>query len=149
MIKDFFFFLWIHGVTYDHVLWASKCTSEWRIALGVILKLTLTQHPRDEDLKPREVRPHLEVEPPWTWYYHIYPNFHTLVILLQVDPISSDKPKIVYEGFYEIENTFIFTWSSIWCVGHYHWLHDPICWLPPNSKANYLIHTIWHILNFM
>jgi hypothetical protein len=28
------------------------------------LDLTLTQHPRDEGPKPREVRAHLEVEPP-------------------------------------------------------------------------------------
>jgi hypothetical protein len=28
------------------------------------LDLTLTQHPRDEELEPREVRARLEVEPP-------------------------------------------------------------------------------------
>jgi hypothetical protein len=28
------------------------------------LDLTLTQHPRDEEFKPREVRARLEVEPP-------------------------------------------------------------------------------------
>ncbi len=28
------------------------------------LDLTLTQHPRDEEPEPREVRAHLEVEPP-------------------------------------------------------------------------------------
>ncbi len=28
------------------------------------LNLTLTQHPRDEELEPREVRARLEVEPP-------------------------------------------------------------------------------------
>jgi hypothetical protein len=28
------------------------------------LNLTLTQHPRDEDLEPQEVCPRLEVEPP-------------------------------------------------------------------------------------
>jgi hypothetical protein len=31
-------FLWIHGVTYDHVLWAFSCTSEWRSTLKVIPK---------------------------------------------------------------------------------------------------------------
>jgi hypothetical protein len=50
------------------------------------LDLTLTQHPRDEELKPRKVRVCLEVEPPLAWYYRISPNSRTLVILLQVDP---------------------------------------------------------------
>jgi hypothetical protein len=30
------------------------------------LDLTLTQHPRDEDLAPWKVRARLEVDPPWT-----------------------------------------------------------------------------------
>ncbi len=34
-----------------------------------------------------------EVEPPRAWYYQISPNSRTLVILLQVDPASGDKPK--------------------------------------------------------
>jgi hypothetical protein len=72
------------------------------------LDLTLMQHLRDEEPEPREVRARLEVEPPRTWYYRISPNFHTLVILLQVDPASGDKPKIVCEGCYETEDTFIF-----------------------------------------
>jgi hypothetical protein len=113
------------------------------------LNLTLMQHPRDEDPKPRKVRAHFEVDPFQTWYYCISPNFHTLVILLQVDPASSDEPEIIYEGCYEIKNTSIFTWFSIPNVGHYRWLHRPICQLPLNSKAVYLVHTIRHILNFL
>jgi hypothetical protein len=65
------------------------------------LDLTLTQHPRDEEPEPWEVRARLEIEPPWTWYYRIFPNFRTLVILLQVDPASGDELKTVYEGCYE------------------------------------------------
>jgi hypothetical protein len=44
------------------------------------LGLTLTQHLLDEDPKLQEVHIRLEVEPPQAWYYHISPNFHTLVI---------------------------------------------------------------------
>ncbi len=84
------------------------------------LDLTLTQHPHDEDLEPQKVRPRLEVKPPQAWYYRISSNSHTQVILLQVDFISGDDPKTVYEGCYEIENTSIFAWSSIFDVGHYH-----------------------------
>ncbi len=62
------------------------------------LDLTLTQHPRDEELEPRKVRARLEVEPPRAWYYRISPNSRTLVILLQVDPASDDEPEIVCEG---------------------------------------------------
>jgi hypothetical protein len=47
----------------------------------LFLNLTLTQHFRDEDLEPRNVHVCLEVDPPWVWYYRIFSNFHTLVIL--------------------------------------------------------------------
>ncbi len=91
----------------------------------------------------------LEVEPPRAWYYRISPNSRTLVILLQVDPASGDKPKTVCEGFYETENTSIFAWSLVPDVGHYCWLHGPIHRLPPNSKADYLVRTIRRILDFL
>jgi hypothetical protein len=106
-------------------------------------------HPHDENSKLREVCAHLEIDPPQAWYYRISPNFFTLVILLEVDPASSDEPKTAYEGCYNIEDTSIFTWSSIPSVGHYRWLHGLIRQMPPNSKANYLIGTIQRILDFL
>jgi hypothetical protein len=90
------------------------------------LNLTLTQHPYDENLEPRKVRARFEVEPPRAWYYRISPNSRTLVILLQVDPVSGDEPRTVCENYYEIENTFIFAWSPILDVEHYHWLRGLI-----------------------
>ncbi len=113
------------------------------------LDLTLTQHPCDEEPELREVRARLEVEPPRAWYYRISPNSRTLVILLQVDLASGDEPKTVCEGCYETEDTFIFAWSSVLGVGHYRWLRGPICRLPPNSKADYLVRTIRRILDFL
>jgi hypothetical protein len=113
------------------------------------LDLTLMQHPRDEELEPRKVRARLEVEPPRAWYYRILPNSRTLVILLQVDPASGDELETVYEGCYETEDTFIFVWSSVPGVGHYCWLCGPIRRLPPNSKVDYLVRTIRHILDFL
>jgi hypothetical protein len=88
------------------------------------------------------VRARLEVEPPRAWYYRISPNSRTLVILLQVDPASSDEPEIVYEGCYETEDTSILAWSSVPDVGHYRWLRGPIHRLPPNNKADYLVRTV-------
>jgi hypothetical protein len=113
------------------------------------LDLTLTQHYRDEEPEPREVRARLEVEPLRAWYYRISPNSHTLVILLQVDPTSGDEREIVCEGCYKIEDTSIFAWSSVPGVGHYRWLCGPIRRLPPNSKADYLVRTIRRILDFL
>jgi hypothetical protein len=113
------------------------------------LDLTLTQHPCDEEPELREVRARLDVEPPRAWYYRISPNSRTLVILLQVDPDSSDEPETVYEGCYETEDTSIFAWSSIPGVGHYCWLCGPIRRLPPNSKVDYLVRTIRRILDFL
>jgi hypothetical protein len=113
------------------------------------LDLTLTQHPRDEEPEPREMRVRLEVEPLRAWYYRISPNSRTLVILLQVDPASGDEPEIVYEGCYETEDTSIFAWSSVPGIGHYRWLRGPIRRLPPNSKVDYLVRTIRRILDFI
>jgi hypothetical protein len=49
------------------------------------------------------------------------------MILLQVDPASSDELETIFEGFYEIKDTSVFAWSSIPAVGHYCWLRNPIC----------------------
>ncbi len=59
------------------------------------------------------MRVRLEVEPPQAWYYRISPNSHTLVILLQVNPTSSDEPETVCEGCYETEDTSIFAWFLV------------------------------------
>jgi hypothetical protein len=111
--------------------------------------LTLTQHPRDEELEPREVHTRLEVEPPRAWYYRISPNSRTLVILLQVDPAFDDEPETVCEGCYETEDTSIFAWSLVLGIGHYRWLRGSIRRLPPNSKADYLVRIIRRILDFL
>jgi hypothetical protein len=113
------------------------------------LDLILTQHPRDEEPEPREVRARLKVEPPRAWYHRISPNSRILVILLQVDPASGDEHEIVCEGCYETKDTSIFAWSSVPGVGHYRWLCGPIRRLPPNSKADYLVRTIRRILDFL
>jgi len=71
------------------------------------------------------------------------------VILLQIDPIFCDKLETVCEGCYEIEDTSIFAWSSVPGVGHCRCLHGPICRLPHIIKADYLVPTIRHVLNFL
>ncbi len=75
------------------------------------LDLTLMQHPHDEDPTSWKVHAHLEVDPFRAWYYRIFPNSRTLVILLQVDPASSDEAEIVCESCYETKDTSIFAWS--------------------------------------
>jgi hypothetical protein len=111
--------------------------------------LILMQHPRDEDPKPQEVCVCLEVDPPWAWYYRISLNFRTVVNLLQVDHAFGDESETNCEGCYETEDTFIFTCSSIPDVGHYRLLHSSIYRLLPNSKADYVVRTIRHILDFL
>jgi hypothetical protein len=64
-------------------------------------------HPRDEDLESREVHVPLEIDPQWAWYYRIFSNFRTLVILLQIDPTYGDEPEIVYEGCYKIIHLYL------------------------------------------
>ncbi len=113
------------------------------------LDLTLMQHPRDENHESREVHARLEVNPPQAWYYCISSNFHTLVILLPVDPTSGNDLETVCESCYETKDTSIFAWFSIPDVGHYHWLRGLIRQLLPNSKADYLVRTIQRILDFL
>jgi hypothetical protein len=113
------------------------------------LDLTLTQHPRDEEPKLQEVRARLEVEPLRTWYYRIFSNSRNLMILLQVDPVSGNEPETVCEGCYKTEDTSIFAWSSVPGVGHYRWLRGLIRRLLPNSKVDYLVHTVRRILDFL
>jgi hypothetical protein len=72
-----------------------------------------------------------------------------MVILLQVNPISSDERETVCEGCYKTKDTSIFAWSSVHGIGHYPWLRNLIHQLPPNSKADYLICTIYCILDFL
>jgi hypothetical protein len=100
------------------------------------------QNPCDEDPKSWKVHACLEVDLLQAWYYRISLNSCTLVILLQVDPAFSDELKTVYEGCYKTKDTSIFAWSSIPSVGHYRWFHGPICQLPPNNKADYLVYII-------
>jgi len=119
------------------------------LAPETFLDLTLTQHPRDEDPEPQEVRVRFEVKPLQVWYYHIFPNFCTMVILLQVDLTSNDELETVYEGCYKTKNNSIFAWSSVLGIRHYRWLRGLICQLPLNSKADYLIHTTRCILDFL
>jgi hypothetical protein len=64
------------------------------------------------------------------------------MILLQIDLVSGDELKTVCEGCYETEDTFIFAWSLVPGVGHYRWLRGSIHRLVPNSKADYLVHTV-------
>ncbi len=71
------------------------------------------------------------------------------MILLQVDPAFNDEPETICEGYYKIQDISIFASFSILSIGHYHWLHDPIHQLSCNNKADYLIRTIWRILDFL
>jgi hypothetical protein len=119
------------------------------LLLKTFLDLTLMQHPRDEEPELWEVRVCLEVEPPRAKYYCSSPDSRTLVILLQVNPAFGDEAETVCEGCYEIEDTSIFAWSSVPSIGHYRWLCGPICRLPPNNKAKYLVRTIQRILDFL
>jgi hypothetical protein len=69
--------------------------------------------------------------------------------VILVDLAFGDEPETICEGFYKIEKTSIFTWSLIFGIGHYRWLCGSIHRLLPNSKVNYLVLTIRHILDFL
>jgi hypothetical protein len=84
----------------------------------------------------------LEIDPLQACYYHIFLNFRTLVIFLQVNPAFGDEIETFFESCYKTKYISIFAWSLIPSVGHYHWLRDSIRELPLNIKADYLVHTI-------
>jgi hypothetical protein len=142
-------FPWNYGIVYGHILRAPSCTSEWRTASGVISRFDI-----DATSSWRRSRTSKGVHLSWSWtpsslVLLYFSKFRTLVILLQVNLASGDELEIVCEDYYKTKDTFIFAWSSVPSVGHYRWLHGLIRRLPPNSKADYLVRTIWHILNFL
>ncbi len=59
--------------------------------------------------------------------------------IIASQPRFGDEFETIYEGCYKTEYTSIFAWFSIPSVGHYCWLHGPICRLLPNSKVDYLV----------
>ncbi len=124
-------FPWIHGVTHGHILWASCRTCEWRTATRIVFKFNIDPTFLWWKSYIAKGAPSFEIEPFQAWYYCISLNSCTLVILLQVNLASSDEPKTICEGFYEIEITSIFAWSSIPNIGHYYWLHGLIHLSPP------------------
>ncbi len=111
-----FSFLWIHGVAHDHILWASNRTNEWRTTSRVIPKLDINATSPWWIFQTARGAPSS-----WSW------TPSSLVLLHFFKPSHlGDQLEIVCRGFYEIKDIFIFTWSSILSVGHYHWLHDSI-----------------------
>jgi hypothetical protein len=149
LIGDLFFFPWNYGVSYGHVLWASSCASERRASLGVVFRFNI-----DATSSWWRTRIAKSVRSFWSQFPSslVLPHFLEFSHLgdfVASRPASSDEPETVCEGCYKTENTSIFTWSSIPSVGHYHWLHGPICRLLPNSKTDYLARTIRCILDFL
>jgi hypothetical protein len=143
------FFPWTHGIVHDHILWVSNYISEQKTVLGVI--------------------PKFNTNPTFSWWkFQIVtsaPSFwnqtFSNLVLLNFSELSylcdfvttwlhsNDELETIYEGFYEIEDTLIFAWSSIPNVGHHCWLCGLIHWLFSNNKAYYLVRTIWCILDFL
>jgi hypothetical protein len=148
LIENFPSFPWIHGIVHGHVLWASSHTNEWKIALRIVFKFNIN------------------LTPLWwrSWTIKSAPSFRSRT---PSSLVLSNFSKFLYLGdfvvgqlhfwwwtwncvqrFYEIENTSIFAWFLIFDTEHYCWLHNSICWLPP-KKSDYLVCTIWCILNFL
>jgi hypothetical protein len=135
----------MHG----HILWALSRTNKWRTTSEVISRFD--PNTASSWRKTRTSRG-ARLSSGWTPSSLVLSYFTELlhlVILLQIDPVFDDKPKTVCEGCYEIENTFIFTWSLVPGVRHYYWLRGLIRQLPPNNKANYLVRIIRRILDFL
>jgi hypothetical protein len=148
--SDFFPLLDIMAsCAHGHILQAPSRTSEWRTAFEDISRF-------DPNITPSwwKTQTSRGVCLFWSWtpsslVLSYFSKFSHPSVLLQVDFASNDESKTVCEGCYKTEDTSIFAWSSIPGIGHYHWLHGPICWLPPNGKADYLIRTIRRILDFL
>ncbi len=69
LIKDFSF-PWIHGITHDHILWASNYTNEWRTTPRIIPKF-------DNDPTPLWWRFQTTKNAPLSWSW----TFLSLVLL--------------------------------------------------------------------
>ncbi len=145
----FLSFPWNYGITYGHLLWAPNQISEWRTAFGVISGFDLNA--TSSWWKTWNLR---GARSSWSWtpsnlVLSYFSKLSTLVILLQVDPTFGNEPETIYGSCYETKDIFIFAWSLIPSVEHYHWLRVPIYRLRLNSKVDYLVRTIRRILDFL
>jgi hypothetical protein len=114
-LKFFFFFfleIMVSHMAMSYELQITQMNEE--LPLKSCLDLTLMQHPRDENLEPWEVHVCLEVEPTQTWYYCIFSNYCTLVILLQVDFASCDEPETICKCYYKIKNFYFRMLFNFW-----------------------------------
>ncbi len=112
------------------------------------LDLTLTQHPRDEEPAPWEVHSSWSRSPSSLVLSHFSKLSH-------LGDFATSRPCFRWR-----------TWNCMWRLlrdqRHLHlclvfsswrwtlrWLRSPIRQLPPNGKTNYLVRTIWRILDFL
>jgi hypothetical protein len=147
-LKIWFLFLslqswFVHG----HMLWAPSRTSERRTASKLISRFNpnaASSWWRTRTLRNTHSSWSLTPSSLVLSYFSKLSHFGDLIA-----PASDDKLETVCEGCYKTRDISIYAWSLVPNVGHYHWLQDPIHRLPPNSKADHLIHTIQRILNFL
>jgi len=144
----------IHNVTHDYVLLASICINEQRITLIVIPRFDI--NPTSSRWRSQTVRdvPSSQSQTPvrawyieflWTlipwWYCCRLLSFLAMNLKLFTKAFTKLKTPQFLHGF-----QFLVLDTS---VGHYCWLFGLICWMTPNNKVDYLVHTIQRILDFL
>jgi hypothetical protein len=83
------------------------------------------------------------------WDRWLSPNPHALAIYLEFAPACGTALERFEECQCENDDVHLHCWTWVPSDGHYRWLQGPINPLSMEHRAEYLAHTIRHILEFL
>jgi len=110
------------------------------------LDLNVSQRPHEEEPPRRVVRTRVARS---IWDCRLSPNPRALTIYLKFVPACGAAPERSEECQCEDDDVRLHCRTWVPGDGHYCWLQGPINPLPLEHRAEYLIHTICRILDFL
>jgi hypothetical protein len=110
------------------------------------LNVIVSHWSREEKPPRRVVRTQVDC---LTWDRRLSPNPHALAIYLEFVPARGAAPKRFEECQCEDDDVRFHCRTWVPGDGHYRWLRGPINPLPMEHRAEYLVHTIRRILDFL
>ncbi len=108
--------------------------------------VNVSQQPREEEPSKRVVRTRVDRS---AWDRRSSPNPHALVIYLEFVPAFGAALERFEECQCEDDDVHLHCRTWVLGDGHYRWLQGPINPLSMEHRAEYLVHTIHCIMEFL
>jgi hypothetical protein len=112
----------------------------------VAFEVNVFQQSREEEPSRKVVRTQVDRS---AWDRQLSPNPHALAIYLEFVPAQGIAPKRFEKCQCEDDDVRLHCRTWVPGDGHYRWLRGPINPLPMEHQAEYLVHTIRRILEFL